>query len=490
MSINYPAGSPAYGVFPYSAPHGSQQLAQINALDYWHTEDIRDAGAMVNRAIAAGASRYPQGFRLYLPADLYLVTTPIALNTPGVQLVGDGRQATILQPAASWTPGAALIVVSENWCGVRDLAIIGASQTYSNNPAGDGIDVTASYVADLSDLYIAFMNGWGVSIATTAGGTGYSPSCHNVYVTRCAGGFKVQGIAPNNSIGAVFTNCAGDQAQLNDAFLFQDAVDVQLTNCGGYSIGAGASCIHIKGGGFIWIGQGDFGATNAGVGPCVLIESGTGSPSNVALVGNSLEKGSTGVSISAGTDHMLIGNGIYFNQTHGIAITGGAGVAIVGNTFDGNGQTAGAGHYDIWQNTGSGNPVLIEGNVFRTAQGTGAGQVAAAIHPQSTATKVIGNDFEGASGANALSSAAGYAANNPGYNPVGVLTPPSVPATTVAQANTFGVGVTVYVTGGTVTAIAVNGSATGLTSGPIHLGPGQTITLTYSAAPTWQWFGD
>jgi hypothetical protein len=50
--------------------------------------------------------------------------------------------------------------------------------------------------------------------------------------------------------------------------------------------------------------------------------------------------------------------------------------------------------------------------------------------------------------------------------------------------------VVVNVTGGTTTAVKRNGvTITGLTSsiGEIFLGPGSTIAITYSAAPTLQW---
>ncbi len=71
--------------------------------------------------------------------------------------------------------------------------------------------------------------------------------------------------------------------------------------------------------------------------------------------------------------------------------------------------------------------------------------------------------------------------------PVG--TSPSLPASTVAFTNPYNVDAMVYVTGGTVTAVAVNGTATGLTSGAFRVSAGATITLTYSVAPTWKWFG-
>lgn len=64
---------------------------------------------------------------------------------------------------------------------------------------------------------------------------------------------------------------------------------------------------------------------------------------------------------------------------------------------------------------------------------------------------------------------------------------PAVPASTTAQANFFQFPVSVTVTGGTVSAIAVNGAVTGLTSGTVVVPPGGTITLTYTVAPTWTW---
>lgn len=84
-----------------------------------------------------------------------------------------------------------------------------------------------------------------------------------------------------------------------------------------------------------------------------------------------------------------------------------------------------------------------------------------------------------------LPNSGGTATSNLGH-----LTSPAVPASTVAYTNTFGTDCTVFVTGGTVTAVAIGGTSTGLTSGSFRIPSGQTITLTYSAAPTWTWFGD
>ena len=57
-------------------------------------------------------------------------------------------------------------------------------------------------------------------------------------------------------------------------------------------------------------------------------------------------------------------------------------------------------------------------------------------------------------------------------------------ASTVASLNPNPVAVSVTITGGTVTVIAVNGVTTGLTTGTFTVPPGGSITVTYSVAPT------
>ncbi|MEM3862269.1 MAG: hypothetical protein QW203_07300 [Thermoplasmatales archaeon] len=77
--------------------------------------------------------------------------------------------------------------------------------------------------------------------------------------------------------------------------------------------------------------------------------------------------------------------------------------------------------------------------------------------------------------------------------PLIVPTTPSVPASGTAQQNTNPYPVNVYIYGGTVTAInyTPDGGTTVQvgTSGPatVHLNPNDSITLTYSATPTWVW---
>ena len=87
-----------------------------------------------------------------------------------------------------------------------------------------------------------------------------------------------------------------------------------------------------------------------------------------------------------------------------------------------------------------------------------------------------------------LASPQGMAFTFPAGATGGIISPP-IPATGVAQANFFNQPVSVNISGGTVTVIAINGAATGFTSGIFTVPAGGSITLTYSAAPTWVWTG-
>lgn len=69
----------------------------------------------------------------------------------------------------------------------------------------------------------------------------------------------------------------------------------------------------------------------------------------------------------------------------------------------------------------------------------------------------------------------------------GAFTAPAVPASTVAFRSPAWRDAAVTITGGTVTAIAVDGQTLGVTSGTVFVPTGRNITLTYSVAPTWAW---
>jgi hypothetical protein len=76
---------------------------------------------------------------------------------------------------------------------------------------------------------------------------------------------------------------------------------------------------------------------------------------------------------------------------------------------------------------------------------------------------------------------------NDGVLPGLARTTPPVPASNASLRNPFWRDAVVVVSGGTVTSIKVAGVSQGVTSGPVFVPSGQSIEITYSAAPTWTW---
>jgi hypothetical protein len=71
--------------------------------------------------------------------------------------------------------------------------------------------------------------------------------------------------------------------------------------------------------------------------------------------------------------------------------------------------------------------------------------------------------------------------------PGSTIAAPAVPASTVAVQNTNVVPVTVVITGGTMTAVVVNGVTVGTGAGTYVVPVAGTISMTYLVAPTWAW---
>lgn len=69
----------------------------------------------------------------------------------------------------------------------------------------------------------------------------------------------------------------------------------------------------------------------------------------------------------------------------------------------------------------------------------------------------------------------------------GAISQPAVPASTVAIQNTNQFAVQVVITGGTMTAVIVNGITVGAGAGTYTIPANGAISLTYTVAPTWVW---
>ncbi|WP_052285699.1 phage head-binding domain-containing protein [Kluyvera genomosp. 1] len=77
-----------------------------------------------------------------------------------------------------------------------------------------------------------------------------------------------------------------------------------------------------------------------------------------------------------------------------------------------------------------------------------------------------------------------------GFRGSTVVSTPPIPVSGVEVTNIYGVPVRIFINGGAVSLIAINGVSSGFTTGAmLFLEPGEKITVTYSTTPSWNWIG-
>ncbi|GAC1496082.1 MAG: hypothetical protein NVS1B2_15760 [Vulcanimicrobiaceae bacterium] len=181
------------------------------------------------------------------------------------------------------------------------------------------------------------------------------------------------------------------------------------------------------------------------------------------------------------TNVAFVGNDVthqtsYAVYVNGAASTGLVGLMIANNRF----LTSDSGFATITINgVASTAGINISSNVFRSAQ------PGIALAGAMTDVRILQNDLAAVATPLALSGGAAPSRiqGNAGINPKGAITV-ALPASGAVTTNGTGYDLTLYVTGGTVSAIAVSGVTTGATSGAFFVPAGATYTLTYTVAPT------
>jgi hypothetical protein len=459
-------------------------VKQYGATGNGTTDDTAAIQAAINALSSTGGV-------VFLPQGTYKISSNLTMPNANTSLIGAGGQATIIQPSSGFV-GSQIILITADFCSVRELTIAFANTTYSSNPAADGIRITGCRSGTIFNVYANYINGWAFHSTATAGVANYWWQFVNAHAFQCASGMRVAGNTGSGfNMAHTITNCIMDQIQNSDAFRIEDAHDVLLSNTEGSVTAGSGSTVHITGAcAAVYLSNSDLGpAPGPGLGPTVLIDSGAnGTPTQISLVGSIFEGGLTGVTIAAGTEIMFRNCDLIRNGTHGFNITGGDAIIISGCLFDLNGATAASGHYDINQSTTGG--VMIETCWFWTPQGITANHVASCINSTAGYMSVQNCTFNGAgfTSANILAGFPKVIRNCRGYNPLGNISV-SVPASTVNFA-TKSSDLTYYVSGGTVTVISIGGVATGLTSGSFRVAAQQTFSITYSVAPSVTAFSD
>jgi hypothetical protein len=453
------------------------------------TNDVAAIQATID---AAGVN----GGVVYFPQGVYMITSGLVVTTSNVSFVGVGAGASSIKTAAGHED-LTMLLVGDNvntiaHIRICDLLFDSANQKTSNSAikvqlgfkiwmqrlrfqnqyrAVHIYNTTETWFSD-SDIRDTKENGFVFEAQLNSGydcylnnvaadnpdvtNIGIGLNWHggeNMVVTNCdflhfQVGFHVDPPAGAQSRWGFFTSAEFDTSLDNNIHLdatHGDVVGLTFNNC--------------------WVGT----AGNYGV----LLDGSGGTLAGIRFIGTkAIHNGIAGFRIASGSD-------ISINNCD-----------VVGNSQTASGTRSGieitAGIGSDWSIT---NCRVTNGWAQGNTQMNGINLDAGTYTRFLIANNSLAGNLSGGLALNG-STGTGHVTNNMGYNPVGALSAPAVPASTVIYTNNTGLDCMVVISGGTVTNITIGGTATGLTGGVVRVPHDQTIALTYSVAPTWVWLAD
>ncbi len=455
---------PPYPI-PYNPINGTVEAFEgtirpvYNVLDYGaDPTGVQDSTAAFQRVAQLLTA---QGGVLYAPGE-FLISDTIQFSGNGIYVQGQGvgwetgsgqpEVGSIMVASSSFPTGANFLQwnapggTTYNWGGVSKMAFI-------CNSKADGIYAFNTYAFKAEELYIFQPWSSGVYCASPQNGSSvdsqlvrrvivWEPQCNaktvNGLGTSPAGIALADNLFQSTVALCYVTNSLGDAYSIGNAYGY-GAYGVRVRN-NTYDTPAGIG-IHVALGNYCdVIGNKGYGVPGAAG---IVYAGSTG-----AMIAHNLCPGSNSTG-QAGPNgavmHLAFASGIVSDNV----IAGGPNST-----------------YGIYMDSAVGSPTLISGNTF------------------------AGTFSDGPIG---FASAAGIAIrNNPGYNPVGptaVAVPASGSATTALPYDA-----TFYITQATAaSSVAVQGQSIAIpVGGPtaIRVPAGQTLTPTYTTAPTWVVMGD
>lgn len=442
-------------------PYASDYSYEYNVVDFGAVGDgvTDDTGALQNTInIVAGLG----GGVVYLPAGVYVTSACLVVPASYVIVQGAGWN-TIIRPVAGATfdvfstgvipYGGANAPNNLQGVAIRDLQIDGSNMLANVAGQGNGIHFWGARQSFVDHVLFGHVKNYCVILegSTTGGYNDVVQYCE--MDTSCGGGvMDCNGNEANWILHNEIIGCAQTLAAAQPAFGAQSTAG----NCVNHQNGISLTLGNVFGGGA------------------------SGGTMNQAM-------------ILQNEGHRVIGN--RFDAVENIAIDiggsgGNSGHMIAYNEF----KDAATVVANPCVRVDAGECAFI-GNAFvadSTPHYTWCIQETAAL----TGNQYIGNLFRvtGTAGRLSLNAAStSRALANVNYNPRGAsVTQPAVPASGTPLVNQTGCDCNVYLTGGTFSAAhQIGGVSIGnSTATVLRVAAGQSVTLTYSVAPTWVWIGD
>lgn len=455
------------------------------------TDDTAALSAAINAVPAAGGT-------VYIPAGVYSVSSPLPSLATNVAVIGSGP-GSMIKLASSWSGSSVFNLPNFNST-VASLQFIGGPHTTNlsdagSNPAATMIEIAAGQYCTIRDIDSQYCNGWIIEATADSSNGCQGLIAQNIRGTRNGYGIHTKGVSGSNyNVQVQLSNINMQQVSLGDVILIEDSFDVQVSQVNAAIIGSiasNASTIRVHGKcASIFLYNIDVGSwpTMPALTPTVLIESGTnGTPEDVHMGGGIVQQGLHGIDIT-GTDVYISDLTISENGT-GVVFQSGSTGSVKTCTFRSNGQTSGS-NYEV-NCISTQQPIWLSQNNFLSPQGSGVGYVANVGQHSSYSNGAawLDNDFNGSgfTASTVFGLTPKYAFRNRNYNPFGEVStsvPSSGNATSGASFDRF-----FYITAGTGGCTALVASTTiTIPAGQlvtVFVPAGQTLTPTYTNAPTW-----
>ena len=465
--------------------------AYVTVTDYGATGNGATDDSSAFKSAVAALKAFGGG-TLYVPAGNYLLNSTIYIACSNTRIQGVGYESRIINGQSA---GAAIQFGDDvnmyYACGVFDLAFGQASNIMAAN-GNCGI--------------IMFMIGQ--SWIERCNCQSYPAPLYDGYVFSGCDQLLFSGNEATGciNIGFYWTNNCGDMYIVNtrsDANQFgyqiEDSQGFYITNAAGFMNKSSAWNIVTAGGAGninLWFTNclGDTsGAPNWNITNCkVAFFSDCWGSTQISATENAWASGFylNGPNV---TDITFSGGAALINNSHGVAIDGGAArIAFSGFQFGslrtpgyGNGRGASGGNGLF---IGDASDIKVIGSYLSSNNGYG-------MSNGSGTDVFVSNCSFGGNKLGVISQppiASCKYKDNFGLNPLsGNVTTPNVPLSGAVITNTTCVDCMIYITGGTVSNIAIDSANTGLSGNNISvlLSAGSTIAITYAAALSWRWIG-
>lgn len=470
----------------------------VSVKDYGAVGDgAADDAPAFNAAIAYLTSL--GGGTVVIPRGDYRLNSMVQITNSGIYLEGDGATAGACriingvadQPAIQFGDG----VSTFSRCGIVNLAFGQASGVTAvfGNCGLRGVKISNFSVEDIQVFNFPAAPYVGIELS----------ACSQMYLSDCGvQGALSHGIyIKDNTLDLYANNCRSD-ANAVSGWLIEDSQGLYFVNCSTYS-----NTVN----GWNLATAGADGNLNLFFVNCIGDTSGSYDWSitqcSVGFFSNCWGSAQQNTAVNTfATGFVLNGplvNDITFTNTsalacngHGMLIDQATRISIISPQF---GSTYRPGVGNGKGSTGDGLKITANASHVYVRGGISTGNSGYALSIDSGATDIVvdglyclGNTLGTIQNSANGATAQAIVTNCPGFNPqVNLVTTPAFPATTVPVTNLTGATVTAYITGGTMTNIAINGSfILSTTPAAVVIPPGANITMTYTGSPVWKWIAN